>query len=154
MPQSRLDDSLKPSDLSPPCAMCGLPMFLSFIEPSDKPDHDRQFFQCTTCEYSESVTVKYNGPGNLVRLVFAPATSHSDSIARPSCSECGTATVLVGIEAERPGYDLHTFQCPKCEHFETSSALSASTLKLLLGKPRRRHSPPSKVRRARWLFTD
>ena len=59
-----------------------------------------------------------------MRLVFAPATSHSDSIARPGCSECGTATILVGIEAARPGYDLHTFQC-----------LRARTLKLL-GKPR------------------
>ena len=60
--------------------------------------------------------------------LFAPATAHPDSIARPSCSECGTATFLVGIESERPGYELHT------------SALSARTLKLLLGKPRRRRS--------------
>ena len=61
--------------------------------------------------------------------LFAPATAHSDSIARPGCSECGTATFLVGIESERPGCELHTFQC-----------LSALTLKLLLGKPRRRRS--------------
>ena len=54
-------------------------------------------------------------------VVFALSTSHSASIVRPCCSECGTATFLVGIEAERPGYDLHT-----------SSALSASNLKPLV----------------------
>jgi hypothetical protein len=52
--------------------------------------------------------------------VFAPATSYSDSIARPGCSKCGTATFRVGIELERSGYELHTFQCPKCAHFETA----------------------------------
>jgi len=57
---------------------------------------------------------------NGLRAAFAPATAYSDAIVRPKCSECGTATVLVGIEPapERPGYDLHTFQCPKCQNFE------------------------------------
>ena len=45
-----------------------------------------------------------------MRAIFALASMHSDSIVRPSCFECGTATQLVGIEAERPGYELHTFQ--------------------------------------------
>jgi hypothetical protein len=57
--------------------------------------------------------------------VFAPATAHSDGIARPNCSECGTATLLIGIEPERPGYDLHTFQCPNCENFETEVGKAA-----------------------------
>ena len=57
--------------------------------------------------------------------VFAPATSHSDSIERPICFECGTATFLVGIEEERPGYELHTFQCPACEHYETAIGKAA-----------------------------
>jgi hypothetical protein len=52
--------------------------------------------------------------------IFAPATPHYDSIVRPNCSECGTATILVGIESERPGYELHTFQCPDCLNFETA----------------------------------
>ena len=60
-----------------------------------------------------------------MRLVFAPTTSHSGSIERPSCSECGASTALVGIEAERPGYDLHTFECPKCENFETAIGKAA-----------------------------
>ena len=37
-----------------------------------------------------------------------------------NCSECGTATQLFGIEAERPGYELRTFVCPNCKHIETA----------------------------------
>ena len=62
-----------------------------------------------------------------MRAKFAPATAHSDSVARPGCSECGTATVLVGIEPDIPGTNYTLFSAP-----------SASTLKLLLGKLRRR----------------
>ena len=60
---------------------------------------------------------------------FTPATRHTDSLIRPICSRCGTVTVLVGIEtatltvgagSPRSGYELHTFQCSKCEHFETA----------------------------------
>jgi hypothetical protein len=53
-----------------------------------------------------------------MRAIFAPATAHSDAVIRPSCSQCGTATNLVGKEPDSPGYELHTFQCPKCENFE------------------------------------
>ena len=56
-----------------------------------------------------------------MRAEFAPATA-SDAIVCPLCSKCGTATILVGIEPDldpdRPGYDLYTFQCPKCQNFE------------------------------------
>jgi hypothetical protein len=38
-----------------------------------------------------------------LRAEFTPATRHSNFIVRPSCSECRTATVLIGIELERPG---------------------------------------------------
>jgi hypothetical protein len=57
---------------------------------------------------------------NRMRAEFAPATAYSDSIVCPICSKCRTVTILVGIEPdpERPGYDLYTFQCPKCENFE------------------------------------
>ena len=59
--------------------------------------------------------------------IFQPATAHSDSIVRPQCSECGTATLLFGIEAapERPGYELLTFVCPDCKHIETAVAKAA-----------------------------
>lgn len=63
--------------------------------------------------------------GGVMRAKFAAATLLSDSIVRPSCSECGTATLLVGIEPDRPGYELHTFQCPSCEHFETGVGKAA-----------------------------
>jgi hypothetical protein len=62
-----------------------------------------------------------------MRAIFAPITPHSDSIVRPSCTECGAPTLLVGIESERSGYELHTFQCPSCEHFQT--AVGINTLK-------------------------
>ena len=53
-------------------------------------------------------------------IVFEPATAHSDAVVRPVCSVCGTATWLVGIESERPGYELRTFERPTCRHFETA----------------------------------
>jgi hypothetical protein len=34
-------------------------MFLSCIEPSDKDDHDQRTFECLTCAYAETVTVKF-----------------------------------------------------------------------------------------------
>jgi len=59
MPQSHLPDPLKPSNLSPPCDMCGMPMFLSCIEPSDEADHDQRTYLCMACKRSQTVTVKY-----------------------------------------------------------------------------------------------
>ena len=59
MPQSHLADPPTPSDLSPPCDMCGMPMFLSHVEPADEVDHDRRTFECLTCRRSHTVTVKY-----------------------------------------------------------------------------------------------
>jgi hypothetical protein len=52
---------------------------------------------------------------------YKRATPHSNAIVRPSCSECGAATLLIGIEPERPGFELHTFQCSVCGHFETAA---------------------------------
>jgi hypothetical protein len=53
-------------------------------------------------------------------ILHQPAILHCNSIKRPDCSECGTATLLYGIEEERPGYELCTFVCPTCDHFETA----------------------------------
>jgi hypothetical protein len=52
--------------------------------------------------------------------IYQPRTPYSDSIKRPDCSKCGTQTRLFGIEPERPGYELHSFECPKCHHLETA----------------------------------
>ncbi len=50
---------------------------------------------------------------------YQPAMPHSDSIKRPACSKCGTATVLFGIEPDSPGLELLSFECPKCQNIET-----------------------------------
>ena len=50
--------------------------------------------------------------------IFQPATPHSDLIKRPDCPKCRTTMRLFGIEAERPGYELRSFECPKCNHIE------------------------------------
>ena len=41
------------------CPKCGLPMFLSQIEPADTVGQDRRTFECTTCAYAEIVTVQF-----------------------------------------------------------------------------------------------
>jgi hypothetical protein len=60
-------------------------------------------------------------------------TPYSDSICATKLlrmrNSDGTATVLVGIEPERPGYELLTFQCPKCEHFETDMPISVQNVR-------------------------
>ena len=50
---------------------------------------------------------------------YQPATAHSNSIKRPACSKCGTAMLLFGIEAESPGHELLSFECPNCQNIET-----------------------------------
>jgi predicted RNA-binding Zn-ribbon protein involved in translation (DUF1610 family) len=50
---------------------------------------------------------------------YRPATAHSDAIKRIKCPKCGTGMLLFGIEPERPGYELHSFECPKCLNIET-----------------------------------
>ena len=51
--------------------------------------------------------------------IYQPVTAHSNSIKRPVCSKCGTAMLLFGIEAESPGHELQSFECPKCQNIET-----------------------------------
>ena len=34
------------------------------------------------------------------------------------CSKCKTEMRVFGIEAEKPGRDLYTFECPACHHLE------------------------------------
>jgi hypothetical protein len=65
-----------------------------------------------------SIPSKSNG--FRMRAIFTPAAPHSDFIVQPNCSECGAPTSLVGIESERPGYELRTFQCLGCENFEVT----------------------------------
>lgn len=50
---------------------------------------------------------------------YQPATPHSNSIVRPDCSKYGTGMRLFGIEPDKPGLELLSFECPGCQHIET-----------------------------------
>jgi Zn-finger nucleic acid-binding protein len=36
------------------------------------------------------------------------------------CPNCELELVLIGVELERPGRDVYTFECPKCHCLEVS----------------------------------
>jgi endogenous inhibitor of DNA gyrase (YacG/DUF329 family) len=40
--------------------------------------------------------------------------------SRPPCPKCGTTMVLARIAPHTPGYDMRTFECPACDHSESS----------------------------------
>ena len=66
MQQSHIHDPFKPIDF-PPCPRCGSQMWLSRIEPTDKPAYDQRTLECHRCEHSESMIVKSSNSS----LVFA-----------------------------------------------------------------------------------
>ena len=41
---------------------------------------------------------------------------------RPNCPNCKASMMLVSVELERPGVDLHKFQCAVCNHVVTTLA--------------------------------
>jgi len=43
-------------------------------------------------------------------------------LQRPVCPRCKASMMLVSIELERPGVDLHRFQCAVCNHVLTALA--------------------------------
>jgi transposase-like protein len=45
---------------------------------------------------------------------YQPATAHSNAIKRPDCPRCGVKMRLFKIGPKKPGYELHSFECPKC----------------------------------------
>ena len=47
------------------------------------------------------------------RLENTPINERED---RP---ECSALMYLAIIEPEKPGFDLRTFECPRCQHVET-----------------------------------
>ena len=53
-------------------------------------------------------------------------TLHWDFIPRPHCSECGTMMWLFGIEADPSGYELQSFECPKCNHLQVAIAIGSA----------------------------
>jgi RNase P subunit RPR2 len=42
---------------------------------------------------------------------FLPGNIH-----RPACPKCHANMMLARIMPERMGFELHTFECPKCDH--------------------------------------
>jgi len=61
MPHRYNFDPTQPPIVQRPCPKCGLPMFLSRIEPTDKIDHAQRTFECSTCAYEETVKVEFAG---------------------------------------------------------------------------------------------
>jgi len=41
------------------CFVCGVPLSLARINPTDNPDHDERTFECSKCGYGETVVVKF-----------------------------------------------------------------------------------------------
>ena len=70
---------------------------------------------------------------HLVWRAFMPASSpvptlFRDRLMEAPCTRCGAKMKLARIEPARPGYDLRTFECTKCNNadqfiveYETSS---------------------------------
>jgi len=50
---------------------------------------------------------------------FESTMPRSNSIKKPDCPECGAGMSLFGIEADDPGHELLSFDCPRCQHIET-----------------------------------
>ena len=61
-------------------------------------------------------------------ITYQPATAHSNSIVRSRCLKCGTGMRLFGIEDDSPGYELWSFECPKCHHIQTEIGKSEQLL--------------------------
>jgi DNA-directed RNA polymerase subunit M/transcription elongation factor TFIIS len=57
-------------------------------------------------------------------MTFSEYTLENTPItARPDCPKCTTHTMqmyLMRIELVKPGFDLRTFECPRCQHVETA----------------------------------
>jgi len=60
MPQpKRFGRSIPPPIGKRRCPFCAEPMFLLSIELSQKAGHDKRTFECSSCPYAETTTVKF-----------------------------------------------------------------------------------------------
>ena len=60
-------------------------------------------------------------------------------IHRPACRNCHTHMMLVRIMPARMGFDLHTFECPKCDHvYEVMVETNAFGMSSMSSTPRLR----------------
>src|SRR3954452_1724976 len=76
-------------------------------------------------------------PGDPMFSQPPPGDSLS-AIERPRCRRCHSRMKLVSISAGPTGYEQRAFECPKCDHAETSMA----------------PSDPMKSKAAGWLCSD
>jgi hypothetical protein len=51
---------------------------------------------------------------SMVNLPIGGYAMFVNVIKSPHCQKCGDTMALRIIEPERPGFDLRTFECPKC----------------------------------------
>jgi hypothetical protein len=58
----------------------------------------------------------------MVQLPIGNTQVFANVIKSPRCPKCGEMMALRLIEPERPGFDLRTFECPKCFGTQTSVA--------------------------------
>jgi hypothetical protein len=54
-------------------------------------------------------------------MTFSEYTLENTPIhGRPECPKCTTPMYLARIKLDRHGFDLRTFECPRCQHVETA----------------------------------
>jgi hypothetical protein len=53
-----------------------------------------------------------------------PTGPPPSAIERPRCQYCPTRTTLARIASGPAGYELHTFECPRCARFQRTLAVS------------------------------
>ena len=52
-------------------------------------------------------------------MTFSEYTLQNTPInVRSECPRCSAFMYLAYIEPEKPGFDLRTFECPRCQHAE------------------------------------
>jgi ribosomal protein S27AE len=60
MPQpNRPNPSPLPPLANRRCPSCGLQLFMSRIEPTDRDNYEERTYECGMCAYAETVTVKF-----------------------------------------------------------------------------------------------
>jgi len=60
MSQPQNFDLTKPPVGQRRCPKCGLPMFLSQIEPTETLHEDQRTFECVQCPYAETIVVQFS----------------------------------------------------------------------------------------------
>jgi hypothetical protein len=54
--------------------------------------------------------------GSIMQKSYFQPEHVNVQLQRPACSKCSTHMTLARIMPARVGFDLRTFECPKCDH--------------------------------------